>query len=98
MKRRGNRRYYQHHEVLMVRRIRELLYEQGFTISGARNRCVRTLAGGDIGRVDAMAAAPAGPTCKPNCCCNQLLRRRGPGSLMEQVKEELLQIRSLLSL
>jgi DNA-binding transcriptional MerR regulator len=38
MKRRGNRRYYQHHEVLMIRRIRELLYEQGFTIHGARNR------------------------------------------------------------
>ena len=38
MKRRGNRRYYQHHEVLLVRRIRELLYEHGFTISGARNR------------------------------------------------------------
>lgn len=38
MKRRGNRRYYQHHEVLMIRRIRELLYEQGFTIQGARNR------------------------------------------------------------
>jgi len=37
-KRRGNRRYYQHHEVLLVRRIRELLYEQGYTISGARNR------------------------------------------------------------
>ena len=40
MKRRGNRRYYQHHEVLLVRRIRELLYDQGFTISGARNRLV----------------------------------------------------------
>ncbi len=38
VKRRGNRRYYQHHEVLLIRRIRELLYEQGFTISGARNR------------------------------------------------------------
>ena len=38
VKRRGNRRYYQHHEVLLVRRIRELLYSQGFTISGARNR------------------------------------------------------------
>ncbi|GLR25790.1 MULTISPECIES: MerR family transcriptional regulator [Limnobacter] len=36
--RRGNRRYYQHHEVLFIRRIRELLYEHGFTISGARNR------------------------------------------------------------
>ena len=38
VKRRGNRRYYQHHEVLLVRRIRELLYNQGFTISGARNK------------------------------------------------------------
>ena len=45
MKRRGNRRYYQHHEVLLIRRIRDLLYEQGFTISGARNRL------GDNGRV-----------------------------------------------
>ena len=42
VKRRGNRRYYQHHEVLLVRRIRELLYEQGFTISGARNRLDQT--------------------------------------------------------
>lgn len=38
VKRRGNRRYYQHQEVLLIRRIRELLYDQGFTISGARNR------------------------------------------------------------
>ena len=38
MKRRGNRRYYQHHEVLLIRRIRDLLYDQGFTISGARNQ------------------------------------------------------------
>ena len=38
LKRRGNRRYYQHHEVLLIRRIRELLYEEGFTISGARHR------------------------------------------------------------
>ena len=38
VKRRGNRRYYQHHEVLLIRRIRELLYDQGFTINGARNR------------------------------------------------------------
>ncbi|MGS0755685.1 MerR family transcriptional regulator [Roseateles sp. GG27B] len=40
MKRRGNRRYYQHHEVLLIRRIRDLLYDQGFTISGARNQLV----------------------------------------------------------
>ncbi len=44
VKRRGNRRYYQHHEVLLIRRIRELLYEQGFTINGARNRLGETIA------------------------------------------------------
>ena len=47
MKRRGNRRYYQHHEVLLVRRIRDLLYGQGFTINGARNRLAE---GGARGR------------------------------------------------
>jgi DNA-binding transcriptional MerR regulator len=54
VKRRGNRRYYQHHEVLLIRRIRELLYEQGFTISGARNRLDEALR--DTGR----ARPPAG--------------------------------------
>lgn len=48
MKRRGNRRYYQRHEVLLIRRIRELLYDEGFTISGARNRL--TESGGREGR------------------------------------------------
>ena len=43
MKRRGNRRYYQHHEVLLIRRIRELLYEHGFTISVARNRLAESV-------------------------------------------------------
>ncbi len=47
VKRRGNRRYYQHHEVLLVRRIRELLYNQGFTISGARNRLETSQNGND---------------------------------------------------
>ena len=47
VKRRGNRRYYQHHEVLLIRRIRELLYEQGFTISGARNKLDSRLVDGD---------------------------------------------------
>jgi DNA-binding transcriptional MerR regulator len=46
VKRRGNRRYYQHHEVLLIRRIRDLLYEQGFTISGARNRLDESASGG----------------------------------------------------
>jgi DNA-binding transcriptional MerR regulator len=49
MKRRGNRRYYQHHEVLMIRRIRDLLYDQGFTISGARNK-LQELASADRGK------------------------------------------------
>ncbi|MCE5180960.1 MAG: MerR family transcriptional regulator [Betaproteobacteria bacterium] len=55
VKRRGNRRYYQHHEVLLVRRIRDLLYEQGFTISGARHR----LEEGDDEREAPAAMAPA---------------------------------------
>ena len=59
MKRRGNRRYYQHHEVLLIRRIRELLYEQGFTISGARNRLGEAAQNGR--RKDAAAAASAAP-------------------------------------
>ena len=54
VKRRGNRRYYQHHEVLLVRRIRELLYQEGFTINGARHR----LEEGN-GRAARAAAAPA---------------------------------------
>jgi DNA-binding transcriptional MerR regulator len=52
VKRRGNRRYYQHHEVMLIRRIRALLYEQGFTITGARNRL------GQDGGEDAPPAAP----------------------------------------
>ncbi len=48
VKRRGNRRYYQHHEVLLVRRIRELLYSQGFTISGARNKLDEAGVGDDV--------------------------------------------------
>lgn len=69
MKRRGNRRYYQHHEVLLIRRIRELLYDEGFTISGARNRLVELAVpasnAGRAGRAALMAsraaAAPAEP-------------------------------------
>src|SRR5262245_37130305 len=50
VKRRGNRRYYQHHEVLLIRRIRELLYDQGFTISGARNRLAEQAPQPRVGR------------------------------------------------
>lgn len=48
MKRRGNRRYYQHHEVLLIRKIRELLYDQGFTISGARNQLIDGRINGEL--------------------------------------------------
>jgi DNA-binding transcriptional MerR regulator len=67
MKRRGNRRYYQHHEVLLIRRIRDLLYDQGFTISGARNRLADLPPAPDLAEAEAelddtapeSAAAPA---------------------------------------
>ncbi|MDA8093024.1 MAG: MerR family transcriptional regulator [Betaproteobacteria bacterium] len=59
VKRRGNRRYYQHHEVLLIRRIRELLYEQGFTINGARNRLGDTMVPG-APRLAAVPPAPDG--------------------------------------
>ncbi|HTQ78198.1 MAG TPA: MerR family transcriptional regulator [Burkholderiales bacterium] len=60
VKRRGNRRYYQHHEVLLIRRIRELLYEEGFTISGARNRLDSALGGEDKPEPPARSARASG--------------------------------------
>ena len=60
VKRRGNRRYYQHHEVLLIRRIRELLYEEGFTISGARNRLDNAITGDDRQEVRAARSPAAG--------------------------------------
>ena len=59
VKRRGNRRYYQHHEVLLIRRIRDLLYEQGFTINGARNRLETETFDSTPQRGDADMAGPA---------------------------------------
>jgi DNA-binding transcriptional MerR regulator len=61
VKRRGNRRYYQHHEVLLIRRIRELLYEQGFTISGARNRLDETARERGAARVEVPHDLPLDP-------------------------------------
>src|SRR5256884_2277454 len=58
VKRRGNRRYYQHHEVLLIRRIRELLYEQGFTISGARNRLDENLSAASARSASPSPSAP----------------------------------------
>ena len=65
VKRRGNRRYYQHHEVLLIRRIRELLYEEGFTISGARNRLDSSGASGQEER-----AEPAARNGRPSAAAN----------------------------
>jgi DNA-binding transcriptional MerR regulator len=59
VKRRGNRRYYQHHEVLLIRRIRELLYEEGFTISGARNRLDNSLSHEEKAEPAVRSARPA---------------------------------------
>jgi DNA-binding transcriptional MerR regulator len=59
MKRRGNRRYYQHHEVVLIRRIRELLYDQGFTISGARNRLSESALRDTEAHAPAAAPVPA---------------------------------------
>jgi len=94
VKRRGNRRYYQHHEVLLIRRIRDLLYEQGFTINGARHRLeseVSPLPPGvapDVAPaqtplpVDGMGArGPAGPNGAP---------------ASDEIRQELLRIRRLL--
>lgn len=61
MKRRGNRRYYQHHEVLMIRRIRDLLYDQGFTISGARNQLQE---GGSVALSELSSPALAAPVAR----------------------------------
>jgi len=70
VKRRGNRRYYQHHEVLLIRRIRELLYEQGFTISGARNRLDgRTAA---LDEAELVPDTPPAPTIAPEALREEL--------------------------
>ena len=65
MKRRGNRRYYQHHEVLLIRRIRDLLYDQGFTISGARNRLSDVVFTAPVGDSDEVMAAALQPLAAP---------------------------------
>ncbi len=71
VKRRGNRRYYQHHEVLLIRRIRELLYEQGFTISGARNKLDSRAA--EPGNLEVSAVEPAVPAIDPDTLRAELL-------------------------
>jgi DNA-binding transcriptional MerR regulator len=65
IKRRGNRRYYQHHEVMLIRRIRELLYEQGFTISGARNRLLLEAGEAEERNPDEQEPAVVAPVLSP---------------------------------
>jgi DNA-binding transcriptional MerR regulator len=105
VKRRGNRRYYQHHEVLLIRRIRDLLYEQGFTISGARNR---------LGDVPVAADEDSEPDAERDNMSAQpamALRNRTPASATvvqatqpeieagpQSLREELLKLRDLLTL
>ncbi|MEG1768048.1 MAG: MerR family transcriptional regulator [Comamonas sp.] len=89
VKRRGNRRYYQHHELLMIRRIRELLYDQGFTIQGARARLRE--AGAEESDVDGFELV----------CADWHDQVPGEGAVLAldslAVRQELLQIRELLS-
>ncbi len=103
MKRRGNRRYYQHHEVLLIRRIRDLLYDQGFTISGARNRLTDVMPGlravvfDDDGEefADARVAAAALKVDSTAAATVQV----APASELarENLRAELLSIRDLLT-
>ncbi len=105
MKRRGNRRYYQHHEVLMIRRIRELLYDQGFTISGARNKLQELVQAEREKRrsddedeaidvIDLDAVIHDEVPASVNDRAHQVLA--GTGLLVHEVRRELLEIRELL--
>ena len=105
MKRRGNRRYYQHHEVLMIRRIRELLYDQGFTISGARNRlqelgqAERDKRGQDDTEAIELTELAAQPTEALPARANDVLPSEdgsSSGRLITDMRRELLEIRDLL--
>ena len=105
MKRRGNRRYYQHHEVLLIRRIRDLLYDQGFTISGARNQLGEVLIGGRLAVEDSGAMAGASRAAADDVladCDKSVLTALLPtGTVLElaspQLRAELLSIRDLLA-
>ena len=99
VKRRGNRRYYQHHEVLMIRRIRDLLYEQGFTISGARNKLqelvhqerlpAASIEAEPVHVAEVRAVMMASPVASISASLDHV-----PSDLLEELKE----IRSLLTI
>jgi DNA-binding transcriptional MerR regulator len=93
VKRRGNRRYYQHHEVLLIRRIRDLLYEQGFTINGARHRLETEAA------PDPAGAEPAPAPLRPpaaGAAPNPRSASRSENLASDEIRQELLRIRQLL--
>ncbi|MBL8305425.1 MAG: MerR family transcriptional regulator [Rubrivivax sp.] len=91
MKRRGNRRYYQHHEVLLIRRIRDLLYDQGFTISGARNRLADVVVGHEPAQAaDDVVLVVATPD-------QEIPAEAEPSLAPARLREELLSIRELLT-
>jgi DNA-binding transcriptional MerR regulator len=109
MKRRGNRRYYQHHEVLLIRRIRELLYDQGFTISGARNRLSE---GGSVREFEPPVELPGSlpqPTSEPVMVAALAVgdgkassavpvpASSGASMSIDQMRDELMSIRGLLA-
>ncbi|HCL86080.1 MerR family transcriptional regulator [Pulveribacter sp.] len=104
MKRRGNRRYYQHHEVLMIRRIRELLYEQGFTISGARNRLTELAQAArmpavideDAGRGEDAVGATVVPPIVPLELADQEALKLAAGVDPALLRRELEEIRAIL--
>ena len=109
MKRRGNRRYYQHHEVLLIRRIRELLYDQGFTISGARNQLGDLIGAGPAGALahgldadagvdpDALSGDDAPHISEGLSAKLRIPVAEGLELASSQLRAELLSIRALLS-
>ena len=88
VKRRGNRRYYQHHEVLLIRRIRELLYEHGFTINGARNR---------LDSHGAVHGAPAADEIAEEGDVVEAAAKSATAVDVDQLRKELLHVIDLLS-
>ncbi|MEY2771537.1 MAG: hypothetical protein RIQ38_1956 [Pseudomonadota bacterium] len=95
VKRRGNRRYYQHHEVLMIRRIRDLLYDQGFTISGARNKLQEQ--GRSIGLSQPPIEAPDTATGLVGLPLVPL-QLAASDTPVDELRTQLLEIREILSL
>ena len=96
VKRRGNRRYYQHHEVLLIRRIRDLLYEQGFTINGARHRLESDVVVPDV-PAPGPALVPESPIGTPRRTSAPAGDLRDDEASAAEIRQELEKIRQLLS-